>query len=138
MTSRLAWLLAALLTLSSPALPDELHTPAAGSAERKAIMDALHEEYTTGSGPSVKFLVKQLKVHDGWAWIRVVPLDKSGTPEGEEWPSLLRQSKGQWTIIDLIAIANSIDDPVGPAEPSPGFIKAVRKKYPSLPSDVFP
>jgi len=32
--------LLALLTLSSTALPDELHTPATGSAERKAIMDS--------------------------------------------------------------------------------------------------
>ena len=129
----------------TPALPaadapaaDRVHTPEVGSAERAGILEALHAAYTTGSGKNVKFLVHHFKVHHGWAWINVVPLDKSGTPEGEEWPSLLRQANGKWVIIDLIAIAEKLDDPVGPAEPSAKFIKAVQTKYPGVPEDVFP
>jgi hypothetical protein len=116
---------------------DKLHTPSAGSAERNGILAALHAEYTTGSGSAVKFQVKHFKVHDGWAWINVVPLDPKGEVEGEEWPSLLHETDGKWTIIDLIAIASD-DDPVGPMDPSPKFLKEVQKRYPGVPSDIFP
>jgi hypothetical protein len=117
---------------------DGVHTPPDGSAERKAILAALHAEYTTGSGSAVKFLVKHFKVHDGWAWINVVPLDKSGEPEGEEWPSLLQEKNGKWVIIDLIKIAADLDDPVGPMEPSAKFLREVQKRYPGVPDDIFP
>jgi hypothetical protein len=117
---------------------DSVHTPAAGSAERKAILDALHAEYTTGSGAAVKFLVKHFKAHQGWAWINVVPLDKSGTPEGDEWPSLLRLTNGKWTIIDLVAIAQPYEESEGPRSPSERFLRAIQKKYPGVPADIFP
>jgi hypothetical protein len=115
-----------------------VHTPPVGSAERDAILAALHAEYTTGSGSAAKFQVKYFKVHNGWAWIDVVPLDPKGEVEGEEWPSLLHEKDGKWTIIDLIAIAAEMDDPVGPMEPSPKFLREVQKRYPGVPSDIFP
>jgi len=65
------------------------HTPPVGSVERDDILKALHAEYTTGSGSAVKFEVKYFKVHNGWAWIYVVPQNPKGDMEGEEWPSLL-------------------------------------------------
>ncbi len=114
------------------------HTPAAGSAERDGIMKALHAEYTTGSGSAVKFEVKYFEVHNGWAWINVVPLNPKGEIEGEEWPSLLQEKDGKWIIIDLIAIAEELDDPVGPMEPNAKFLAAVKKHYPDVPSDIFP
>jgi hypothetical protein len=117
---------------------DSVHTPAAGSAERKAILDALHAEYTTGSGGAVKFLVKHFKAHQGWAWINVVPLDKSGTPEGDEWPSLLRLNNGKWTIIDLVVIAQPFEESEGPRSPSARFLRAIQKRYPGVPPDIFP
>ena len=116
---------------------DKVHTPATGSEERNGILAALHAEYTTGSGSAVKFQVKHFKVHNGWAWINVVPLNPKGEVEGEEWPSLLHETDGKWTIIDLIAIASE-DDPVGPMDPTPKFLKEVQKKYPGVPSDIFP
>ena len=133
-----ALLVSSALILTRSVIADENHTPAEGTAERTAILAALHKEYTTGSGSAVRFKVNYLKVHDGWAWIKVVPLDPKGKVEGEDWPSLLRNTKGQWKIIDLIAIAQELDDPVGPMEPSAAFLRAVQKRYPSVPSDIFP
>lgn len=123
---------------AEPAVAGQVHTPEKGSAERKDILDALHKVYTTGSGSAARFVVHHFKVQNGWAWINVVPLDKNETPEGDEWPSLLRQENGRWVIIDLIAIANAIDDPVGPADPSAKFVRAVQKKYPGVPGEIFP
>jgi hypothetical protein len=117
---------------------DGVHTPPVGSAERDGVLAALHADYTTGSGSAVKFKVNYFKVHNGWAWINVTPLDPSGKIEGEDWPSLLQEKNGKWTMIDLIAIANDIDDPVGPMDPSPKFLREVRKRYPGVPSDILP
>ena len=137
--SRCAALMTAwLVILHGAAVADEVHTPEKGSAERTAILDALHRVYTTGSGAEAKFLVKHFKAHNGWAWINVVPLDKNQKPEGEEWPSLLRLANGKWEIIDLIAINDDPEDPVGPMDPSAKYLRKVQKKYPSVPSDIFP
>ncbi|HEY6069999.1 MAG TPA: hypothetical protein VIU85_01405 [Chthoniobacterales bacterium] len=117
---------------------ERAHTPAVGSAERDGIMAALHAEYTTGSGSAVKFQVKHFKVHNGWAWINVLPLNPKGEIEGEEWPSLLQEKDGKWKIIDLIKIAEDLDDPVGPMDPSAKFLAEVQKRYPGVPADIFP
>jgi hypothetical protein len=50
----------------------------------------------------------------------------------------LRTNKDQWKIIDLIAIAQALDDPVGPMEPSAKFLREVQKRYPGVPADIFP
>jgi hypothetical protein len=126
------------LNASLHAGDDGVHTPPVGSAERDGVLAALHAEYTTGSGSAVKFKVNYFKVHNGWAWINVTPLDPNGKIEGEDWPSLLQEKNGKWTIIDLIAIANDIEDPVGPMDPSPKFLREVQKRYPGVPSDILP
>jgi hypothetical protein len=127
-----------LIVLAPLSRADSVHTPASGSAEREGILAALHAEYTTGSGSSAKFKVNYCKVHNGWAWINVVPLNPAGEIEGEEWPSLLQEKDGKWLIIDLIKIASNLDDPVGPMDPSPKFLREVQKRYPGVPSDIFP
>lgn len=130
----------ALISLPFVVLADDagLHTPPMGSPERDGIMKALHAEYTTGSGSAVKFEVKYFKVHNSWAWVDVLPLNPKGEIEGEEWPSLLQENNGKWAIIDLIKIAEELDDPVGPIDPSAKFLAAVKEKYPDVPSDIFP
>lgn len=125
-------------TLSLIAGEEGVHTPPVGSAERDGVLAALHAEYTTGSGSAVKFKVNYFKVHSGWAWINVTPLDPNGKIEGEEWPSLVQEKNGKWTIIDLIAIAKDMEDPVGPMDPSAKFLREVQKRYPGIPSDIFP
>jgi len=127
-----------IATLGLRAGDEGVHTPPVGSAERDGVLAALHAEYTTGSGSAVKFKVNYFKVHNGWAWINVTPLDPNGKVEGEDWPSLLEERHGKWTIIDLIKVAADIDDPVGPMDPSPKFLREVQKRYPGVPADIFP
>ena len=117
---------------------DQLHTPAKGSPERAAILDVLREEYKSGQGIHVTFQVNHLKVHNGWAWATCTPLDDSGKVIGEQWPSLLHNEDGKWVIKDLIAIAEALNDPVGPMEPSRKYLSEVQKKYPGVPADIFP
>lgn len=117
---------------------DQIHTPGVGTEERTAILDVLHHEYQTGSGSRVKFKVNYLKVHNGWAWIKVVPLDPNGKAEGDEWPSLLQYQDDQWNLIDFGTIGQDLDESEGPQSPSKRFLQALKRKYPSLPSDIVP
>jgi hypothetical protein len=115
-----------------------LHTPAKGSLERKAIMDALRDDFFKQSGQRVVFQVNHLKVHQGWAWADVTPLDDKGQAIAEGGPALLHDVKGAWAVVDLSVVADDPDDPLGPMDPSPLYIKNLQKKYPGVPTDIFP
>lgn len=111
---------------------DELHTPAKGSDERQAIMDALR------GNQQVVFQVNYLKVHNGWCWVDTTPLDKSGRATAEGGPNLLHLENGAWKVRDLSKVPDDPNDPLGPEDASPTFVKNVMKTFPGLPRDIFP
>ena len=118
--------------------PDELHTPAKGSAERKAILDAVRDAYKEGADHPAEFKVNYLKVHNGWAWINVTPLDANGKPVADPAPLLFNNDNGKWMMKDWNDVPTDPDDQVGPHDPSPQFIKALQKKFPGIPVDIIP
>ena len=109
-----------------------LHIPRQGSAERKAILDALRTD------DQVSFKVHFLKVHNGWAWIDVTPLGKDGKPVAEGGPSLLHHEQGEWKVQDLSKVPEDPHDPLGPEDASRGFVRNLRKTFPGVPADIFP
>lgn len=115
---------------------DEVHEPAKGSAERKAIMDALRADWFPKQ--EVVFVVNYLRVHNGWAWIDASPQDAKGVPVSEGGTTLLQKQKDGWRVIDLSKIPEDPKNPLGMQEASPGFIKNLRKVYPDIPVDIFP
>lgn len=118
---------------------DQPHTPAAGTAERKAILDALREDMKANfEGHKLVFKVLYLKVHNGWAWVDVTPLDEKGNALAEGGPNLMRSENGNWKVMDLSKVKDDPNDPLGPEEASPGYIKNLRKVYPDVPTDIFP
>jgi hypothetical protein len=117
---------------------DQLRTPAKGSPERQAILDAVREEYKEGEDHPAEFQVNYLKVHNGWAWIDVTPLNESGKPVADPAPLLFYNDKGKWTAKDLNDVPTIGDDDAGPHDPGPKYIKALQKKYAGLPSDIIP
>lgn len=74
----LALILSLLATAASA--QDGPHTPKAGSAERRAITDALRAPVEKELKTRVVFKVYQLKVQDGWAFLRGVPQRPNGKP----------------------------------------------------------
>ena len=108
------------------------YTPPAKSPERKAIMDGLRLDQ------KVVFKVHYLKVHGDWAWIDVTPLDDKGKPVAEGGASLMHKENGPWKVIDLSVIPEDPDNPMGPDDPDPKFVKAVQKVFPGVPADIFP
>jgi hypothetical protein len=108
------------------------YTPPAGSAERKAIMDGLR------GNQKVVFKVYYLKVHGDWAWVDVTPLDDKGRAVAEGGASLMHNDNGGWKVMDLSVIPEDPDNPLGPDDPTPKFVKAVQKAFPEVPADIFP
>ena len=69
---------------------DPVHTPAANSAERRGILDALR------GSDNVIYTVNFIKVHNGWAWVDVTPLDpKTHQATAEGGPNLLHLVNGK-------------------------------------------
>jgi len=68
------------LTFWTPSLSQagDLYTPAMGTSERKAIMDALRPSVEKELHTDVVFKVDHLKVLEGWAFLRGVPQRPDG------------------------------------------------------------
>jgi uncharacterized protein YxeA len=125
-------------TFSQTQANDELHTPAKGSAERQAILDAVRDEYKEGDDHPTQFKVNYLKTHKGWAWIDVTPLGADGKPVADPAPLLFHNDQGKWVTKDLNDVGMEGDEHDGPHDPSPKYIKALHKKYPEMPLDIIP
>jgi hypothetical protein len=144
-TIRFAAVFCLAAALTQPALGgakggavDELHTPAKGTPERQAIMDAVRDDYKKNNGVQVTFLVNYLKIHNGWCWTDLTPLGPDSKPVAEGGTLLLHYEQDRWNIIDLSKVADDPDDPMASQDASPGFIRNLRKIYPDVPTDIFP
>jgi hypothetical protein len=72
-------LFGSLLTASPGiVLAKDCHTPAAGSAERRAIMDAVREPVMKALGQPVVFVASQLNVCGNWAFLAAEPQRPDG------------------------------------------------------------
>ena len=124
---------------------DELHTPAKGSDERQAIMDALREEFSNRQSPyytphrgSIVFVVNRLQVHNGWAWMNGYP--HSSDPQdsfGEYNGFLLHSQDGRWGVMRLPPMVNDPNDPENLDYPSRKDVDKIRQKFPTVAVDIF-
>jgi len=115
-----------------------LHTPRKGSAEEQSILKGLRNQGSEYYQKAVSFKVEYLKVHGGWAWADVVPLDAHHKATAEGGPSLLQLKAGRWTTLDLSKVPADPNNPMGPEDISPVYIKNLRKQFPGLPADILP
>ena len=111
------------------------HMPAEGSAERRAILEALR----AGDSGMPIYQVHFVRVHNGWAWVDTTPLDpKSKKPTAEGGPNLLHQENGTWKVMDISRVPEDPNDPLGPEDASPTFVRNLRKTFKGCPADIFP
>jgi hypothetical protein len=124
MTFRPLFTLLCAAVLSAAAYAAEPTTPKAGSAERKAIMDALRIPVQAELKQEVIFKVDRLKVLDGWAFLGGAPLKPSGAEINYRGTiheeairegafdggifALLRKTNGQWTTVRYIIGATDV------------------------------
>ncbi len=123
-----ALVLLVLCLLSGKALAQSAHEPAAGSAERRAIMDVLRPAAKKDIGRDIIFKVDLLRVAGEWAYARVAPvlpdggqIDFSKTkfreqielgafdPQGE---ALLRREGGTWQVLEWRFGATDVESPL--------------------------
>lgn len=114
----LAVVLACSLAASVTAFAQRAYTPASGTEERQAIMDALREPAEKDIGRRVIFKVERLRVAGDWAYARVSPIQPNGDeidfsktryreqveegafdPQGE---ALLRLEDDGWTVLEWV------------------------------------
>ncbi len=108
-----AMMLALMLSLGV-ASAQQIHQPARGTADRKAILNAIRPMMEARLGAPVEFVVNRMKVYQDWAWVVVEPQRPGGAPIDTKAPGvsiwdddgglttyvLLRYAYGQWNLID--------------------------------------
>lgn len=103
---------------TTAASPGDYSTPARGSKERAAMMDAARGPISAGIGQTVIFVISTLRTDGEWAYLQATPknpdgsdLDWSKTLLAEDWEAdamsdvvmvLLRKKNGQWVAVDHV------------------------------------
>ncbi len=117
MFSRRLFLIAsAVLTLpASSVFAGEIYEPKRGSSERKAILDALRPVMEARMRGPVEFVIRKLRVEDGWAFVVTDPqrpggasiniretafADEADYMDGLTTYALLRHKNGVWRLFD--------------------------------------
>jgi hypothetical protein len=125
---------------------DELHEPAKGSSERNALMDALRAEFSNPQSANYEpnrgtiiFVVKNLKVHNGWAWLFAEPraLDHPNDSFAEAGAFLLHQDGELWRVMKLPPMVADSSDPENVDYPTSRDVAEIRRMYPAVATDIF-
>jgi hypothetical protein len=104
-----------------------VHTPAAGSAERAAILEAMR---AFGDNHDRIFVVHYLRVSKDWAWIRGDPQSADGTQHFEAESALLHKVKDRWSVVDQPCAEADCNERTE--------ILRILAKFPAAPSTIFP
>ncbi len=131
-TALLCFAICPLPGLAASMEDNKVHTPEAGSAERKALVDSVRAEYARQdpAKPPVIFAVPYLKIHGDWAWIRVEPQSKDGKQRFEPQSGLFQRQTGKWVFVDW--------EPSEEGTDVAAFFKELKAKHPTLPTDILP
>ena len=123
-------LLVASLVLASCASVNTAHTPPDGSAERNAIIQAVHRALARQGRKNLVLVVPYLKVHNDWAWIQVNPQSADGRQHYESQSGLLQQTATKWTLLEWMPAEEGTD--------YKNYFQKLKAKYPAAPADIFP
>ncbi len=113
---------------------DERLTPPSGSPVRKQVLDALRREMKRIHGLDVVFVVRELKVKGGWAWVHTLPQSPDGLNRYEDVSALLRLHDEAWEVAEI---------PCGEADNpgclnGPEYFVGLLKRFPNAPIEVLP
>jgi len=117
---------------------DALREPERGSAERKAIMDALRAGRFAKEANNVIFQVNYLKVHNGWAWASVTPQDHNGIRVAARCSALLHFEDGMWKAVEPGKLPIDTAKMNGEKSVDRAFVKSLLEVLPAVPVDIFP
>jgi len=83
-------------TVRKPAI----YTPAAGSMEHKAIVDAMRDAIRQEHGDQIRLEVITMNVTDNWAWLHTRPV-KDGASTSEDITALMKKNAGGWEVVEM-------------------------------------
>jgi len=115
---------------------DSAYTPARGSAERKAILDAMRAHRRRFDAQPVIFVVGHLRVQRGWAWLSVAPQSPDGRSKYEDESALLRRRAGRWEVVETMPAAGEREGT--PLEDDCAWFQRLRRRLTSVPVAVLP
>jgi len=127
-------ILAFFVTVSAARIctAEDAHTPPFGSAERKSILNAMRADILDKLDLQVVFVVKWLKVKDGWAWVETDPQSPDGKDRYEPFLALLKKENQVWIVAEVPALEED-SPPVDDA-----FFKELLERFPGVPEEIFP
>ena len=109
-------------------------TPLPGNPLRKQVLDALRDELKRISGLDVVFVIKHLRVKDGWAWVHTLPQSPDGSNQYEDISALLRFRNASWKVVEIPCTEEGNQDCLN----GPGFFKKLKAGYPTVDDEIFP
>jgi hypothetical protein len=109
-------------------------TPPPGDPLRAQVLEGLRREMARTHGLELIFVVEELNVKDGWAWVATEPQSPDGTNRYEPVSALLQQRGGAWRVVEMPC--TEVDNPECLGEA--GYFKRLRARYPSIPVEVLP
>jgi hypothetical protein len=115
---------------------DSAYTPARGSAERKAILDAMRAHRRRFDPRPVTFVVSRMRVQRGWAWLSVQPQSPDGRSRYEGEDALLRRRSGRWAVAEVMPAAGEREGTA--LEEDCAWFLDLRRRFPSLPAAILP
>jgi hypothetical protein len=121
---------------------DPIETPPAGSPLRRAILDGFRaskpmQKLSQGWHAKVVFTEVDIRRSSDWAWVTAVPTsEKDSTNKVEPNSAVMRKSKGQWAMVELVS--DSIAEAEDPHKEFLSWRSEFMKKHPQCPAAIFP
>jgi hypothetical protein len=128
-------ILCAAVRLTAQDCPgQQAYTPDRGTQERKAVLDALREEVYGMHGIRVVFVVRYMKVCDGWAWVHTQPRSADGKEQYEDILALIGRSGDDWQVLEIPCVEEENPDCIN----SENYFEGLKKRFPGLPANILP
>ncbi len=105
-----------------------------GSLVRKAILDALREKMKHLSGLNMVFLVRWIKVKDGWTWVHTLPQSPDGKNHYEDISALLHIKDDTWEVVELACTEEENPKCLS----NPEYFSELKKRFPKVPKEILP
>ncbi|NTU58636.1 MAG: hypothetical protein HGB00_06925 [Chlorobiaceae bacterium] len=123
-----------LYSSEAPGEVPKVHTPASGNVERKVLLDAIRAEVKEMHGLDVIFVVKEMNVSDGWAWVHALPRSRDGSCLYEDLYALLRREKSEWMVAEMPCTEPDNSECID----SPDYFRNIVARYPDMPVTILP
>ena len=126
--------LAALFLCTGLHASDSNLTSPPGTPLRVGILDALRHEMKRIHGLDVVFVVRYLKVKDGWAWAHTLPQSPDASNRYEDVSALLHLQDGVWTVVEIPCGEEENPDCLN----GPEYFSGLQRRFPDVPTVIFP